>query len=304
MLTEAYLEWCAIHKRLSDATLTNYALDLALLKSMANKMGVTDAQNLSEAQIRQLTMQLHSQGHSAKSMARYLSSWRSWFGWLLHHQHVRSNPVVGVRAPRAGKSLPKALSVDEAVHFAQSGAAGSDVLLLRDHAMIELLYSSGLRVSEIVGLDVSPEPASNGWVDWAQGDVHVLGKGNKPRIVPVGEPAQEALRKWLEARQILLGDKTHNALFLGRNSTRLTPRSVQQRLAKHAQSLGLSVHVHPHMLRHSFATHVLQSSGDLRAVQELLGHASLAATQVYTGLDFQHLSKIYDAAHPRAKKKV
>lgn len=303
MPIDAYLEWCAVHKRLSDATLANYARDLNMLTQMSAHIGVANPQDLAAHHIKQLVMQLHSDGQSPKSMARYLSSWRSMFAWLLHNHKVASNPVVGVRAPKAAKNLPKALSVDDAVHLATSGAAGDTALLLRDHAMIELLYSSGLRVSEIVGLDAQPEPSSKGWVDWAQGDVHVLGKGNKPRIVPVGAPALAALQTWLKVREAVLGERVNAALFIGQNGTRLTARSVQSRLAKHAQSLGLAVHVHPHMLRHSFATHILQSSGDLRAVQELLGHASLAATQVYTGLDFQHLAKVYDAAHPRARKK-
>ena len=305
-LMEAYLEWCAVHKRLSDATLTNYARDLKMLVEMIKPLNVEPSE-LAMHHARQLVMQLHSNGQSPKSMARYLSSWRSWFAWLLREGKVKSNPIQGVRAPKAAKSLPKALSVDDAVNLAQSGAVGETDLLLRDHALIELLYSSGLRVSEIVGLDVIPPDGTaqsgSGWVDLIEGDVHVIGKGNKPRVVPVGEPAVKALQTWLPARSKMLGARMNKALFIGQTGTRLTTRSVQLRLATHAQKLGLPVHVHPHMLRHSFATHVLQSSGDLRAVQEMLGHASLAATQVYTGLDFQHLAKVYDAAHPRAKKK-
>ena len=306
-LVDAYLEWCAVHKRLSDATLNNYARDLHMLAQMCAAIKVAPISQLAAHQARQLVMQLHSNGQSPKSMARYLSSWRSWFNWLLRNGHVASNPIQGIRAPKAAKSLPKALSVDDAVHLAQNASAGDTALLQRDHAVIELLYSSGLRVSEIVGLNLEPPRGTNdgnGWIDLVQGDVHVLGKGGQPRVVPVGEPAQKAVQSWLAARLALLGQRSNAALFVTKNGTRLSVRSIQTRLAQHAQRLGLAVNVHPHMLRHSFATHVLQSSGDLRAVQEMLGHASLSATQIYTGLDFQHLAKIYDAAHPRAKKKT
>lgn len=305
-LIDAYLEWCAVHKRLSDVTLEVYARDLSLLQKMSFTIGVTAPQDLSTHHVRQLVMQLHSKGQSPKSMARYLSSWRSWFAWLLRDGHVLNNPVQGVRTPKIAKSLPKALSVDDAVLLAQNASAGEQVLYVRDHAIIELLYSSGLRVSELVGLDVSPPKSStgfgNGWIDVIEADVHVLGKAKKPRVVPVGDPAIKAVNAWLAMRSEFLGVRQNDALFVGQNGTRLTARSIQLRLAKHASRLGLPINVHPHMLRHSFATHVLQSSGDLRAVQEMLGHASLSATQVYTGLDFQHLSKVYDAAHPRAKK--
>lgn len=314
-LMDAYLEHVALQKRLSESTCAGYAADLARLVDDARQLNVAAPEQLEARHIRQLLMALHGAGQSPKSMARYLSSWRSWFNWLVDKKQIERNPVIGIRAPRAAKSLPKALSVDDAVHFAKAGAAANasisaaqSVLRLRDHAVIELLYSSGLRVSEIVGLDVIPPNPKDanvgtGWVDMVEGDVHVLGKGNKPRIVPVGEPALVAIGAWLAVRSGLAGAATQPALFITSRGTRQSVRSVQQRLAQHARALGLPVHVHPHMLRHSFATHVLQSSGDLRAVQELLGHASLAATQVYTGLDFQHLAKIYDAAHPRARQK-
>lgn len=313
-LMQGYLEWVAMHKRLSEATCSSYARDLQLLVQCCQHLNVLVPESITATHVRHMVMQLHGAGHGAKSIARYLSSWRSWFTWLVHNGHAPSNPVKTIRAPKAAKGLPKALSVDDAVNLVgnreviEAGqSAAQTLLLLRDYALIELLYSSGLRVSELVGLDVAPPTGAvddgNGWVNLTEGDVHVLGKGNKPRIVPVGQSALIAVHTWLVARNASVAASKSKALFIGRYGTRLTVRSVQLRLAQHARLLGLPVHVHPHMLRHSFATHVLQSSGNLRAVQEMLGHTSLAATQVYTGLDFQHLAKIYDAAHPRAHKK-
>ena len=294
---QSYLQWVALQKHLSTKTCENYARDLHLLMQMAQKNQWHEVHALTPHHIRQMIMQLHSQAHSPKSIARYLSSWRSYFRWMVLERGLALNPVQGIRAPKAAKSLPKALSVDDAVRLAGTNTAAAGLqgvkpeLLARDHALIELLYSSGLRVSEIVALDLT------------ELQVHVLGKGSKPRIVPVGTPAAQAVRRWLDVRATVKGAARTPALFIGQNGTRLTTRSVQLRLGKYAQALGLPVHVHPHMLRHSFATHILQSSGDLRAVQEMLGHANLSATQIYTALDFQHLAKIYDAAHPRAKKK-
>lgn len=306
-LMSSYLEWLAMHKRLSDKTCESYGRDLQLLCRLSKGIGVSEPQALLNHQIKHFVMQLHGEGQGAKSLARYLSSWRTWFEWLLKNQHIALNPVQGVRAPKPAKTLPKALSVDNAVMLASHAAAGDTAVLKRDHAIIELLYSSGLRVSEIVGLNLMPLDKNDdgtGWIDWDEGEVHVLGKGNKPRIVPIGAPALTALVAWRSARESMPQAALSPAVFLNSRGTRLSVRSVQLRLAHHARVLGLPVHVHPHMLRHSFATHILQSSGDLRAVQELLGHASLAATQVYTGLDFQHLAKVYDAAHPRAHKKT
>ncbi|GHA70352.1 tyrosine recombinase XerC [Formosimonas limnophila] len=309
-LMQAYLEWLAIHKRLSDKTCENYARDLTLLCRLAAQVQVTEPQRLAAYQIKHFVMQLHGQGHGPKSLARYLSCWRTWFEWLVKYHELPANPVEGVRAPKAPKNLPKALSVDDAVNLANHAARGDTAILKRDHAIIELLYSSGLRVSEIAGLDVSPPTATSendqgtGWVDWSESEVHVLGKGSKPRIAPVGAPAMAALNAWQQARAAMPKSALTHALFINTQGKRLSVRSIQLRLAHHAKVLGLPVRVHPHMLRHSFATHILQSSGDLRAVQELLGHSSLSATQVYTGLDFQHLASVYDAAHPRAKKQT
>jgi integrase/recombinase XerC len=209
--------------------------------------------------------------------------------------------VQGVRAPKAAKPLPKALSVDQAVALAQhEGAQGDAALRARDHAIVELLYGCGLRVGELVGLDQRPGAEAAGWVDLPECTAHVLGKGSKRRSVPVGAPAVQALQAWLQARAAM-ARADEAALFVSRRGTRLTASQVRSRLKTLALQAGLPTHVHPHMLRHSFASHLLQSSGDLRAVQELLGHANISTTQVYTRLDFQHLAKVYDAAHPRAK---
>lgn len=306
-----YLAWVSAQKHLSPKTCENYARDLRLLIELSDKQGVRDATQLAQHHIQLMLMQLHSQNQSAKSIARYLSAWRSWYAWMVKQNRLSLNPVLGIRAPKAAKALPKALSVDDAVHLSATqnpSNSAKPALLLRDHALIELLYSSGLRVSEIVALDIHApnqvhEQQGDGWIDLVQAEVHVLGKGSKPRIVPMGAPAVQAIQTWLSVRSGIKNAAQTPALFIGQNGTRLTARSVQLRLAKYAQQLGLPVHVHPHMLRHSFATHILQSSGDLRAVQELLGHANLSATQIYTALDFQHLAKVYDSAHPRAKKK-
>jgi len=246
-----------------------------------------------------------------------LSGWRGFYTWLGREGLVSHNPVVDVRAPRVAKPLPKALGVDEAVQLAEHEETGDDPWLeARDAAMVELLYGCGLRIAELTGLDVVASTEANragrGWIDLQNAEVQVQGKGSKRRSVPLGRSAIEALTHWLAVRPQLPGMLTRSAtgasalalaLFPGRHGTRLTARGVAQRLKRRSLLAGLATPVHPHMLRHSFASHVLQSSGDLRAVQELLGHANITTTQVYTRLDFQHLAKAYDAAHPRAKRK-
>jgi integrase/recombinase XerC len=233
-----------------------------------------------------------------------LSAWRGLYRWLGRDGVVAANPVDGVRAPKAAKPLPKALSVDHSVALADHhGSSGDPALEARDAAIVELLYGSGLRIAELVGLDVQASADARGWVDLQGGEAHVLGKGSKRRSVPVGSAALAALQAWLPLR-MALAKADLPALFVGRNGTRLTPSQIRSRLKARAVQAGIPSHVHPHMLRHSFASHLLQSSGDLRAVQELLGHANISTTQVYTKLDFQHLAKVYDAAHPRAKKKA
>jgi integrase/recombinase XerC len=222
-----------------------------------------------------------------------LSAWRGFYGYLGHAHGFVHNPCAGLKAPKAAKTLPQALSPEQAAHLME--VPPDDTLAVRDHAMLELLYSSGLRLAELVGANLED-------FDFAAGEVRVTGKGNKTRIVPLGRLAVEALQTWLTERALLVqsGEK---ALFVGKAGTRLTPRAVQLRLKQWGIKLGINANIHPHVLRHSFATHVLQSSGDLRAVQEMLGHANISTTQVYTHLDFQHLAKVYDAAHPRARKK-
>jgi integrase/recombinase XerC len=310
---EGYLTHVRVEKRLAQRTLELYTEDLKKLQALAQKLPV-DLLEVQSAHVRRWVAQMHSAGRSGRGIALILSGWRGFYAWLGRGGQVSSNPVQGVRAPKAGKPLPKALAVDEAVQLAGFRSEATDPWLdARDAAMVELLYSSGLRVSEITGLDMKASAQSRGWIDPDEAQAHVLGKGSKRRSVPVGKAAMQALAHWLTVRdQRLAKPATHDiaqaipqtALFIGRSGTRLTAQSVWQRLKRRSLLAGLASPVHPHMLRHSFASHVLQSSGDLRAVQELLGHANITTTQVYTRLDFQHLTKAYDAAHPRAKNKT
>jgi integrase/recombinase XerC len=296
---EHFLAELAIQRGASPHTLAAYRRDLARLTALA--AGVEPAA-LKPVQLRRGLMALHAQALAPRSIARTLSAWRSYYAWLARRGAIALNPADGLRPPKRARALPKALGIDQTAALLDRPATdpGADPengpLQLRDAAMFELLYSSGLRLSELVSLDWP------GGLDLASGEVTVTGKRKKTRTVPVGDKARVALEAWLAVRpQLLHGEEA--ALFLGRNGTRLTPRQVQGRLAQWAQRQGVGMHVHPHMLRHSFASHLLQSSGDLRAVQEMLGHASIAATQIYTHLDFQHLAKVYDSAHPRAKQK-
>jgi integrase/recombinase XerC len=292
---ENFLTELAIQRRASPHTVDAYRRDLVRLKALAAEQ---DPIALKAPQLRRGLMQLHAQELAPRSIARTLSAWRSYYAWLARRGVIPLNPADGLRAPKRPRTLPKALGIDQAAALLDrpAGSLSDDPLLARDIAMFELFYSSGLRLSELVSLDWP------GGLDLVTGEVTVTGKRQKTRTVPVGDKAREALEAWLKLRPSLLRD-AQPALFLGRNGTRLTPRQVGSRLAQWAQRQGVGVHVHPHMLRHSFASHVLQSSGDLRAVQEMLGHASIAATQIYTHLDFQHLAKTYDSAHPRARKK-
>ncbi len=302
-LVERYLEHVRVAKGLAERTVELYSLDLAKLSSYAAGVPIA-LRSVHNAHIRRWVAQMHSGGRSGRGIALVLSGWRGFYRWLGLEGLIDSNPVQDVRAPKAVKPLPKALGVDESVQLAEFADAADDPWLeARDAAMVELLYGSGLRVGELVGLDVSAAGKPRGWVDLGAALVNVTGKGSKPRVVPVGSKAIEALRKWLEVRSDVEANTGQSALFTGRNGTRLTAQAIWQRLRRRSLRAGLVAPVHPHMLRHSFASHLLQSSGDLRAVQELLGHANISTTQVYTRLDFQHLSKAYDAAHPRARRK-
>ena len=303
-----YLEHVRFEKRLATRTATLYALHLADLEQRAAVVPV-DLLQVHQAHVRRWAAQLHAGGRSGRGIALVLSCWRGFYGWLGREGLVASNPVQDVRAPKAGKALPKALGVDDAVQLADFQAEMDDPWLdARDAAMVELLYGCGLRVGELVGLDIRASTAAlqagRGWIDLESAELQVQGKGSKRRTAPLGRAALEALQHWLAVRGAVEGTGTvQPALFIGRRGTRLTPQSIWQRLRRRSLLAGLAAPVHPHMLRHSFASHLLQSSGDLRAVQELLGHASITTTQVYTRLDFQHLAQVYDAAHPRAKAK-
>jgi integrase/recombinase XerC len=304
-----YLEHVRVEKRLAARTLTLYTLDLEKLAQFA--AGVkTPLLQLTSAHIRRFVAQMHSGGRSGRGIALILSGWRGFYAWAGRQGLVAHNPVQDVRAPKAPKPLPKALGVDDAVRLADFENNGADPWLeARDAAMVELLYGCGLRVGELVGLDAVASPQAEregrGWVDLQAGEAHVFGKGSKRRSVPVGRAAVLALQAWLALRAQPFGaaPRLEPALFVGQRGARLSAQSVWLRLRQRSQLAGLTTPVHPHMLRHSFASHVLQSSSDLRAVQELLGHANITTTQVYTRLDFQHLAKVYDAAHPRARKK-
>ncbi len=310
---DVYLAMLTQLRQLSALTVDSYRRDLRELTTFANSLvPVTSLHQLTHFQVRRFASQLHARGLDPASIARKLSAWRGFFRWLGEQSLIAANPVDGIKAPRRGKPLPKALSADDAVNLVRpqmqttpptSEDAVRDAC---DDAMFALLYSSGLRVSELSQLDLRHRKdvagESAGWIDLDGGEVTVTGKGNKKRAVPVGAAAIKALRDWLAMRGALLKDDCP-ALFLNARGSRVSPRTIQLRLKAHALRRGIAANVHPHVLRHSFASHLLQSSGDLRAVQELMGHASITSTQIYTRLDFQRLAQVYDAAHPRAKKK-
>ena len=291
---DSFLHHLTAERRLSPHTVAAYQRDLAKLSRLIADKPLAE---LSVTDIRGAIVKLRSQSLSATSVARHLSSWRGFYAFACRRLGYASNPCIGLRPPKAAKALPQVLSPDACTQLldGESAPATDDALLARDRAMFELFYSSGLRLSELTGLDLND-------INLHSGEAQVTGKGRKTRIVPVGQQARIALAAWLPQRLPLARDNTP-ALFISQRGTRLTPRSVQLRLNRWARQAGLNQHVHPHMLRHAFATHVLQSSADLRAVQEMLGHASISTTQVYTHLDWQHLAKVYDQAHPRARKK-
>jgi integrase/recombinase XerC len=297
-----YLSHLEHERRLAAHTLRGYTHELEELKRLANGRLL---ESLSVIDIRGAVSRAHAKGMTARSISHRLSAWRAFYRWLAGRVDLPANPVATVRAPKQAKTLPKALSVDDANRLMEAPAADS-VEGLRDHAILELFYSSGLRLAELVGLDARFADVdgyrSAGWLTLESAEVEVLGKGNRRRIVPVGSKALTALRAWLAVRGEFVRLDPH-PLFLSARGKRMSPNIVRERVKRMALVAGIPANVHPHVLRHSFATHVLQSSGDLRAVQELLGHASITATQVYTALDFQHLAQVYDKAHPRAKKR-
>jgi integrase/recombinase XerC len=316
-IIDGYLQYLQTQRKLSAHTLDNYQRDLLQLTDLARAQQNRPLAGLTSFDIRRFAAQLHARGMSPGSIARKLSAWRGFFGWMALQQGLAANPVDGVKPPKRAKALPKALGVDDAVKLVSGASPAIDAQETPQQAsqrvcnlaMFELLYSSGLRVSELTSLDIhhvqTREHTSSAWLDLDAGEVTVTGKGNKRRTVPVGAAALEAIRAWMPCRADQLrssGTPDTPALFITARGRRMMPRAVQQRIKDHARALGIPADVHPHMLRHSFASHLLQSSGDLRAVQEMLGHASIASTQVYTSLDFQRLAQVYDAAHPRARR--
>ena len=287
-----YLQFLNVERGLSPLTRESYGRDINKLLELCGETAVNDLKN---THIRRFIASLHSKGLGGKSIARMLSSWRGFFDYLIQRHHFTSNPVLGLRAPKSAKTLPQALSIEQAVKLVN--ITDDAILSVRDHAILELFYSSGLRLSELVNLNLDA-------LDFSEGTVTVTGKGNKTRIVPLGCHAIQAIQTWIQKRaNFLINNATEKAVFIGSQGRRIGARNLQYRLKEWSIKQGINSSVHPHMLRHSFASHVLQSSQDLRAVQEMLGHANISTTQVYTHLDYQHLTKVYDAAHPRAKKK-
>lgn len=291
---DIFEQYLLTEKRASSQTVSNYLRDLAKLKAYCDEHRLEMISDLNAFHIRQCLATLHQGSLSPRSLQRWLSAVRSFFNILIKKQYHSLNPCDGIQAPKAKKLLPKTLDADQMSQLLgdfDNSFSGS-----RDRAMMELLYSAGLRLSELTGLNLQD-------IDWGSQTIMVLGKGNKSRQLPIGRYALEALKQWLPFREKQLKDVGESAVFISTRGSRLSQRSVQLRLKDLGVSRALDQSVNPHMLRHSFASHLLESSGDLRAVQELLGHANISTTQIYTHLDFQHLAKVYDKAHPRAKKK-
>jgi integrase/recombinase XerC len=299
-MTPAALEWVAgfrrhlaLERRLSPHTDSNYARDLAALVKYCDRHALADWSALDSQHVRTFAAHSHAAGLAPRSIQRRLSAVRSFYNFLIRERVLAGNPAYEIRAPKAGKRLPHTLDADQMARLLDLPRGGT--LVARDHALMELLYSSGLRLAELVSLDLTD-------LDLKDRTVRLMGKGKKSRIVPVGRKAVQALERWFLARSQIV-KPAETAVFIGRNGRRLGPRAVQIRVGQWARRQGLGVPVHPHLFRHSFASHLLESSGELRGVQELLGHADISTTQIYTHLDFQHLARIYDATHPRARKK-
>ncbi|MCK9508447.1 MAG: tyrosine recombinase XerC [Pigmentiphaga sp.] len=310
----AWLAHLGQQRRYAAHTLAAYGRDLVHLLRL---LGDQPLESVTTQTLREALGQLHAEGLAPRSLARALASWRGFYQWWAPQAGLRANPVDGIKAPRRPRGLPKALAVEQAQALLDQGGAGAErdpvpgFGAARDRAMFELLYSSGLRLAELVSLDTQfiqqPDHVSLSWIALDAQEVLITGKGGKTRSVPVGRKALDAVRAWLPLRAAFLAAKPEadpHALFLGVRGGRIAHRVVQQRLTQWSQRAGVPAHVHPHVLRHSFASHLLQSAQDLRAVQELLGHASIASTQIYTRLDFQHLAQAYDQAHPRAQRRT
>jgi integrase/recombinase XerC len=290
---ESFLAHLSLERRLSPLTATAYRRDLICLRDFCDQQGIARFTDLRPQDIRRFAAVSHGAGLAPRSVQRRLSGARSFLDYLIREGELKHNPGADISAPRAPRNLPGTLDVDQMAALLQ--IEGDEPETLRDRAMLELFYSSGLRLAELTGLDL-------GDVDIADASVRVTGKGNKTRIVPVGRQARERINRWLKSRGLLARDD-ERALFVGPKGNRINPRTVQARVKHWALKSGLSQRVYPHLFRHSFATHVLESSRDLRGVQEMLGHADISTTQIYTHLDFQHLAQVYDQAHPRAKRK-
>jgi integrase/recombinase XerC len=290
---QRFLAHLAHERRLSPHTITGYRRDLDCLAAFCDREGITRWRDLQVPNLRRFAAASHASGLDPRSVQRRLSGTRSFLKYLVREGVISQNAALGVTAPRAARKLPITLDVDQMARLLE--IKGTDAVTVRDRAMLELLYSSGLRLAELTGLDLSD-------VDLADGMVRVTGKGRKTRLVPVGRMARAALQEWLRSRAAI-ADSGEKAVFTGVRGQRISPRSVQARIGYWARRSGLGQRVHPHLFRHSFATHVLESSGDLRSVQEMLGHANISTTQIYTHLDFQHLAQVYDKTHPRARHK-
>jgi integrase/recombinase XerC len=293
---EAFARHIGSERRLSSHTLSNYQRDLEQTAGLLQERNLGEWSAVTQHDVRALVAIWHRRGKGGTSIQRMLSSLRTFYRFLLREGLTRDNPADGIRAPKSAKRLPKTLDQEQVGHLLDNNVENDDPLALRDQAMMELIYSSGLRLAELVSLDIDT-------IDFRDGEMVVTGKGSKSRVLPVGAPAIAAVRDWIKQRLSLVKHADEKALFLNSHGRRVSTRTVQQRLARAAKLRGLGQHLHPHMLRHSFATHMLEASGDLRAVQELLGHANLSTTQIYTHLDFQHLASVYDGAHPRAQRK-
>lgn len=289
----AFIEYLRVERQLSPHTRSNYQAHLEAMTAELVKLGVDDWARLEASQVRSLVTRMHKAGLAPRSLATKVSALRSFCDWQVRQGRLVANPARGIVTPKQGRPLPKNLDVDEMYQLLNI-TDEQDPLAVRDRAIMELMYSSGLRLAELVGLNLAD-------VKLDERQLRVTGKGARERVLPVGRMAVEWLQKWLKLRPLLAGDE-QEALFVSKRKQRLSARSVQERLDGWGNKQALNAHVHPHKLRHSFATHMLESSGDLRAVQELLGHADLSTTQIYTHLDFQHLAKVYDSAHPRAKR--